>query len=502
MNTFDRIVAEGNSVRHDVEPVSVVTPPTQPTKQSRKPGFRRQVESFQPFPVDVLPKPLREFVIENARAIDCDPAYLALPVLVVLATAVGNTRRIRLKNSWTEPPTIWGAIVGNSGTRKSPALEAALRPLRDWENANNRIVANDTTIEALAALLSHNPRGLVVCRDELDGWFSSFDQYKSGKGADAANWLELHGGRPIIVDRKKGASQHIRQASCSVIGGIQPGILRRNLTTEHIARGLMARMLFVFPPPRQRRWTDADVDDQVTDEYATLVENLLGLKFDTDDKGDPVPRLVGLSREAQVLFAQFVDELGESQDNQNDSLVASMSKLEGYAARLALVIHLARWASGEQVDPDVCDAQSVEAGVTMCRWFSDETRRIHGLITETSAEAEQRTLVEIITRRGGHIRSRELQQISRRYKTADSADAALQALVDADDGYWEPEQLGKTGGRPTRQFCLNGVYETPLTTDHNRGSVDHHAAKIPDFVPDDGADSVDFDELNELFGGR
>jgi hypothetical protein len=51
----------------------------------------------------------------------CDPAYLGLPVLSALASAIGNTRTIRLERDWDEPSIIWSAIVGDSGTLKSPA---------------------------------------------------------------------------------------------------------------------------------------------------------------------------------------------------------------------------------------------------------------------------------------------------------------------------------------------------------------------------------------------
>ena len=31
--------------------------------------------------------------------------------------------------------------------------------------------------EAVAKLLYHNSRGILLARDELDGWFQSFNQY-------------------------------------------------------------------------------------------------------------------------------------------------------------------------------------------------------------------------------------------------------------------------------------------------------------------------------------
>ncbi len=52
-------------------------------------------------------------------------------------------------------------------------------------------------------------RGVLVERDELVGWIRSFDAYKNRRGADIAQWLQLHragpgGGRPSDVFRLYG----------------------------------------------------------------------------------------------------------------------------------------------------------------------------------------------------------------------------------------------------------------------------------------------------------
>jgi hypothetical protein len=235
------------------------------------------------FPVTGLPDPVDKFVMDAARAIGCDPSYVALPLLAGLAAAIGNTRRIHLKHSWNEPAIVWGAIVGDSGTLKSPALEVALRPIRRrqhaamkqfaeameaykvqlmeyekqlaaWKRSSEggerpvkteepvavRCWCDDSTIEALAVLLQQNPRGLLLVRDELAGWLGSFDRYNQGRGADAAKWLEMFGGRSIMVDRKSGQSKtiYVQRAAVSVTGGIQPETLRRALGAEHRENGL------------------------------------------------------------------------------------------------------------------------------------------------------------------------------------------------------------------------------------------------------------------------
>jgi hypothetical protein len=73
---------------------------------------------------------VERFIAEAAEALGCDHAFIALPLMASLASAVGNSRRIRLKRSWAEPLVLWCVVIGDSGTLKSPAFDLALRPVR------------------------------------------------------------------------------------------------------------------------------------------------------------------------------------------------------------------------------------------------------------------------------------------------------------------------------------------------------------------------------------
>ena len=75
------------------------------------------IEPYRPFPVEALPAQVGLFVDQAAKAIGCDPCYVALPLLVGFSGAIGNTRLILLKGGWTEPAILWAAIIGESGTR-------------------------------------------------------------------------------------------------------------------------------------------------------------------------------------------------------------------------------------------------------------------------------------------------------------------------------------------------------------------------------------------------
>ncbi len=469
-------------------------------------------EPFRPFPVEALPEPVRSFVAEGAQAIGCDPSFLVLPMLSALASAIGNTRRVALKRSWTEPAILWTAIVGESGTAKSPAMEAVLRPVRqrqhhamkrheqamelhdqamaEWKAAQRgresadagaepvrptcpRSWTADTTTEAIAHLLGENPRGLLLARDELAGWLGGFDRYSAGKGGDVAAWLEVFGGRALIVDRKTTGTAYVPHASVSVCGGIQPGALRRTLSTAHVENGLAARLLFAMPPRTPKRWSEDDISEQTEAALSRVFDRLYELEPNRSD-GDDEPRLIHMSTDAKRTFASFVNAHGLEHMGLVGAEAAAWSKLEGYAARLALVVHMAHCAAGESIEAETIDSDSVKAGIALVRWFAHEAERVYALLDGDDAGDKRLELVDLIWRKGGDVSPRELAQSSRRFSRVADAEAALDDLAHAGAGQWYHRPIGPNGGRPARRFALDERLRqrNPSPQRANGGSVD------------------------------
>ncbi|MFC1805846.1 DUF3987 domain-containing protein [Planctomycetota bacterium] len=469
------------------------------------------VDVYRPFPVDALPEPARSYLVQGAEDIGCDPSYVALPMLSALAATIGNTRRIALKAGWQEPSVLWSAIVGESGVLKSPALERALKPLHDrqadamrryadamaeyetdmlryemalkrWRNEGcedgddppakpseptpERYICSDTTVEALAMRLDQCPRGLLNARDELAGWIKSFDAYRKGHGGDAEQWLSMHGAKPLVIDRKTSGKPiiYVPRAAVSVTGSIQPEALRECLGRQYIENGLAARLLFAMPPVKPRRWSEAEVAPRVVSDVGNVFDQLLALEFDAAN-GEPVPVDLPLSPEAKALWARYVDEHGAETDALvGGDLAAAWRKLEGGAARLALVVHMVRVVVGDAEDGAV-DAASITAGITLARWFAHEARRVYGLLHETDDERRERRLIQFILAKGGEVTARDLQRGGPCCKTAAEAEGLLDALADAGKGSWETREPGPKGGRPTNVFVLRCPTDTDATAD-------------------------------------
>ena len=509
---FDWVKAQGdavepNELRAQLEAMTDAAEPVRPIQSA--PADDR----FRPFPVDALPEPLRGLVAAGSQAIGCDPSFIGLPALTVCGAAIGNAARIELKGGWLAPSIVWTAIVGESGTAKTPAFRLVMKPVEErqhaalqrhaeaerkhqielaWHKKNlgqweklkesseepprkpdepqaKRLYIEDTTIEAVAPLLAGNPRGLLLARDELSGWFGSFDKYAGGKGgADAAHWLSMFGAGSLTVDRKTGTPRTISvaNAAMSITGGIQPGILQRALGAEHRESGMAARFLLAFPPRTTQCWTDAEIDPRQVARYAEVWNRLCELPLSSGTDGQPCPRIVSLSPEAKAVFTAFYDSIGREQAELSGDLSAAWSKLREYPGRLALVIHFVRWAADDPTleSQSTVDAASMSAAVQLVEWFKHEARRVYALLSESETERDQRRLVEWIERRGQPVTPRDVQQGCRWLKGSGEAEKALQSLVKAGAGTWLPSPKGQPG-QPTWRFQLSAVYGIPVSTE-------------------------------------
>lgn len=475
---------------------------TQPPKKHGKSEVVLPSPAFKEFPVDVLPEPFAGYVREASEAIGCDSSFIATSLLVSMAGAIGNTRVIEVKPGWTEPAVIFAALVGESGDSKSPALDAGVGEVKrrqadafkvyqeeraryekqaeahkarlsEWKKAGTkgdaptepqkprleRFVVNDVTVEALADRLADNPRGLLLCRDELSGWFGSFDAYKASRGADVAHWLSMHRAQDLIVDRKHGDRTvlYIPRAAVSIIGGIQPETLRRSLGAEHFENGLAQRFLITSPPRRTHCWSERTVSQAVQGRITKVFDHLYGLSFNTDNFGRPEPVRIPFTTTGKPAYKKFYNEHAQEAAELSGELASAWMKLEAYCARFALVIHLVRVASHSPPPEDLnaIDAKSVESAVSLTRWFGHEIKRAYLALNGDDVQQEHRELAHLIQRKGGRITVRELMRSSRKYRgSVKNAEAALDGLADAGLASLGVDDHGGLGGRPVDVYEL------------------------------------------------
>jgi hypothetical protein len=376
-----------------------------------------ELPSATPFPVDALPVATRRFVREAAAAIGCPPEMIAVPLLGTLSAGIGASRVVHLKRGWQEGATLFLAVVGRPGTKKTPAAKAATAPAwerqaelrrryrderevyeaecRQWKDGSSeesedeesapepsdeptlgRTVVEDTTTEALFLILEENPRGVLVGKDELTGWLRSMNQYKGGKGSDRQVWLSIWSNHPTVIDRKGKAEPIIvPRPFVSLVGSVQPDRL------SELARGpddgLWDRFLISYPELRRTRISDAEISDEASAEFKQLYGKLADLRMPEDESGEPYPSVVPLSSDAWEVFKEVADSLAEEvyAPGFPARLEGTWSKMEAYLARLALILALCRVA--EQGGEERVKASDVVMASGLIDYFKAHAYRVH-----------------------------------------------------------------------------------------------------------------------------
>jgi hypothetical protein len=202
------------------------------------------------------------------------------------------------------------------------------------------------------------------------------------------------------------------------------------------------------------------------------------------DDGEARPVLVRLSTDAKAAWKMYYNAHAIEQADLTGDMAAAWSKLEEYAARLALVVHFIRWAADDAnlTELDTVDGASMSAGITLAKWFKHEARRVYAMLDESDAERDQRRLVEWVGRKGGTVTARDVQQGCRWLREPGAAEAALEELAKAGLGTWEQSPAGQRG-QPTRRFKLSTVstvYGNASFPEENSNTVDVDSLDTPE----------------------
>src|SRR5262249_46540495 len=176
----------------------------------------------------------------------------------------------------------------------------------------------------------------------LAAWFRSFTGYKGKAGGSALPaWLEMHRGGWRVIDRKNGdrPTLFIPRAAVGVTGTIQPGSLSRILTPDFFDCGCTARVLLAMPPKMEKKWREVEIAPEGGERSTAALKKLWALDFGTASDGEAIPIVLKLSKQAKKTWICFYNQWAKEQAAAEGDWAAALSKLEGYAARFALLHH-------------------------------------------------------------------------------------------------------------------------------------------------------------------
>jgi hypothetical protein len=371
------------------------------------------------FPAEVLSAPTQRWLEKAAHGAGVRPDHVMVPLLSVASSLVGNARRIKASRGWSEPLAVWTAIVGHSGTGKTPGIEVTSRALsrveksrkskigelqrqhetkavaakaaeKKWKaevaeaiEANRkpkempaqamhpgefiapRLVVSDATIERLAVLNQARPAGLAMVCDELAGLFLNMARYSNG--SDKEFWLKAWNGGHHSVERLGRAPTEVDQLLIGITGGFQPDKLVQSF--EGADDGMYARVLFAWPQRAPYR----ELSDEVS-EVEPEFQNALNWLADLADAGggEFSPREMFLTRDARAEFEVFRRTLDEGLEALDGREREWWSKGATQVLRLSGTLCFLHWAmsgAGKPQEPKEVGPEDVRGAVTLWRTY-------------------------------------------------------------------------------------------------------------------------------------
>ena len=366
------------------------------------------------FPLDVFPDEIQKIVYELVTYENFNLEYTASVVLSVFATALGNTHRVNIKGKWVTSCALYMMLVGRPGLGKTPPLNYLYSPLRDFdqqmldkarykyeqykqltvgkkENGSSeqmerprfpQTIISDFTQEAMLSIHYDNPRGIAIVVDEIMGLFNSVKRY-SAKSTLIQDLLSAYSGMSLKAVRKTEDFPLTIPVPCiNIIGGIQTGLLSDVMTREYVSNGLIDRFLFVYPKntkiPEWQLGIDKKQRPDTISRWNRIIRRVIDLPLDVKEDGNTItPKVLEFTDNAMTHFFTWnngIIKIVNGIENDND-VESRIMKVNGNAARLALILQTMRWSVGE-CQLNSIDIESVKGAIRLIEYYEDSYKRI------------------------------------------------------------------------------------------------------------------------------
>jgi len=407
-----------------------------------------------PFPVEVLPKWIGDFVRRTAASVQVPEDMPAMFALGAVAAVTGGRLRVQAWPGFEDACNVYLATALPPGSVKSPVQRSVTAPIERLEDALReqarptiakaeqrrtvaekrlkraedaaakaegrdaekamldveaardaldretvpplpRLIVDDTTPEQLKTLLAlHGGRlAMLSAESSLFGNFAS-QRYSSNPNIEAI--LAAHPGDTLRVDRR-GREEKIRDPRLTICIAVQPAVLREAYKNR-IARdrGLFARFLYALPPSNVGRRDFAAVPPPVPAHVqAAWEERLFEVAAGMQQLEEPL--VLHLAPAAVEMFRAWRADVEPRRDTTGDlaSLADWAAKLDGHLLRLAGLLHVTHNPQGTQIGAD-----TLARAILLTDYFTAHAMVAFDAMGEDDLATNARKVIDWARRRG------------------------------------------------------------------------------------------------------
>lgn len=360
-------------------------------------------------PLEVFPAKIRQMLEQAAMAFKFLPIEVPMVAFIAfLAACVERSRVVVVKDGWEEAGNLYIGLVAGSGMGKSPCFKAFFKHIWKHEVQNKtrwdiemedynlvleerrkiknpdelgplppkpirtQYLVEDITLEAIINILAENPRGLMWYSDELSSIVLNFDRYSNAKGGTKSKLLSLYDSAPCKTNRQdREKDQVVPAATLSIVGTVQPSILKELFSKMDAASGFLPRIILILA----KRTQPAYLKDIVFtgDELLQKIANRLL----ADNGGEFIPRRIPLSRTAYNNYESWHNEqLMDSTFPESDAIQAIAAKVGTQVIRLALLLHCLNAVLNDTSELTEISAATMDKAIKLGDWIIEHQKRI------------------------------------------------------------------------------------------------------------------------------
>ncbi len=364
-----------------------------------------------------LPKNLADSIKLLAGHLNLRPEVYFTALLATVSSLHDAQTRIRLinKTDFELTPNIFAATVAQSSQKKTPVYKAIvtkpLGVLRDkieaeyelqlaeykellleYESLEKKERAekfpdgdpqkpplrllwfSETTGEGLVAQVQKFPgKGILWAADELAAVFKSQNAYRSGRGNDEESLLNFYNGDGANVLRANGPRVNIKNVLLGIFGCIQPDVLGKLMSDCKDPNGKWARFLYVLQPKSGCEILSDGKSPELTPLIADLYQRI----------DNSPPQTYELTPLAKSYFLKCYNALERQYESTNHPGLSNIyGKAAGYIGKIALNLHVIKYAfNGEEVPP-LIDLETMKAAVNATSFYLSQALLLYSQFSE------------------------------------------------------------------------------------------------------------------------
>lgn len=345
--------------------------------------------------ISKLPKILQKLIDEAFKHKRISKEYLLSSMLFAYSNAAGLAFNIKCMN-YTNYANLYFVIVGSRGDVKSPAMDLATKPIKNYDdkhyntylqdvkdNTNDinsieeeinrkQLLLQDATIEATQFAHSKNPYSIGVMNDELLFLIEKMANKNSNEGSAWRTFL-LQGStnKHIDIARKTTHSYRIKQSYPTLLGSTQTQFIPKFFANGNLESGLIDRLLFTTKLTNNDKLSKGKIDPYSILKYNESVVELLDYRTAIENdmnEENPKSLNIKLTQGAENKIYEYSQKLINRQKILHDETHQYISKMQISIHKITLLIHLITNISQGEIQSEITE-NSVELAILLNEFY-------------------------------------------------------------------------------------------------------------------------------------